>query len=135
MARATLKNKTASKVVDQVLDEEAEVEEAELDETPSYVMIGDASIPVSKKAGTNWKSKIDDALAATETDRAFWDQAYVDYRRVGHSDSVSVTDTRLVAGNDTDENLVRENVKTLLRTTYTRNPKIEFSAFNNEKQE
>jgi len=134
MARASLKS-VRSNVVDQVLDdEELEEANAELDNLPAYVMIGDASIPVSKKAGPAWDQKIKDAISATQNERSLWDQAYADYRKVGPSDA-ELTDTKLVTTRRTDENLVRENVKTLLRTTYTRNPKIEFSSLDPAKQD
>lgn len=102
-------------------------------DTPAYILIGSASIPVSKKAGQRWKDKIDSALQAYDTIRSLWELAYREFRRtgdMGHTfDNGDRPDNYFQ--NNTDENLTRENVKTMLRTTYTRNPSIELSTIDN----
>lgn len=100
--------------------------------TPPYILVGSASIPVSKKAGKRWKDRIENALKAYDTPRQMWDLAYKQFRMTGNygikSDANDPENNFFQ--NDTDENLTRENVKTLLRTAYTRNPSTELSTID-----
>lgn len=97
-----------------------------------FILVGSASIPVSKKAGSRWKDRIDNALNGFEATRQMWQLAYQEYQRTanyGIKIDGDVGETPLYFfQNNTDENLTRENVKTLLRNTYTRNPTIELTS-------
>lgn len=131
MARTKLKAVAAvqDSVMNTVLDgEEPSIEQQSPEQAAAYVLIGSASIPVSKKAGKRWKGRIEDALVAVEGEHQQWDASYTEYRKTNVADATQVRNEKLVHQNDTDENLTRENVKILLRSTYTRNPKVEFSS-------
>jgi len=120
-----------------VIDEEmlADTDEAE-DNTPPYRLVGKSSIPVSRNLGTKYKDQIDNALSAFDGQRQSWDAAFKSYRACNDM-GVKAGDTTDASGryffeNNTDENLTRENVKTLLRNTYTANPQIELSTIDSE---
>lgn len=132
MARSNV----ANDIVDEVANDTTPVAE---DNNPlPFALNGALAIPVSRKAGRMWKEKIDNALEAFEDERTLWDAAFVQYRKV--------TDMGVDGDNDTDEkfrsksqrildeNIVRETVKLMLRSTYTRNPTIAFSTSDEKRQ-
>jgi hypothetical protein len=101
---------------------------------PGYVLAGSASVPVSLKAGSRWKDKIDNAMTAYDSTRKSWVSAFNSYRACNNSDVNSLAGEPGVTGNyfanQTDENLTRETVKTVLRTSYTNNPTVNIVSVN-----
>jgi hypothetical protein len=134
VARASVKATAADEIIAATGAVDDLPEENE-DTTVPYQLVGDASIPVSKKAGGTWKKRKDDALSAYSDEMAQWESAMVDYRTTGMLNGIDGVNTTTGAvkqrhTNDTDENLTRENVKTILRNTYTRNPSVELSSID-----
>lgn len=110
------------------------------EEAPApFILVGSASIPVSRKAGKRWKDKIDNALNGYDATRQMWELANKEYQRTanyGIKIEGDVGETPLYFfQNNTDENLTRENVKTLLRNTYTRNPTIELTSIDPDDED
>lgn len=120
-----------------LIDEELIADTDEAGENdPPYRLVGKSSIPVSRNLGTKYKDQIDDALSAFDGQRQSWDAAFKSYRACNDM-GVKALDgaadgSRYFFDNNTDENLTRENVKTLLRNTYTANPQIELTTIDTE---
>ena len=99
-------------------------------------LVGSMSVPVSRKAGVRWRSKIHDALDAYSSERSLWDKAFQQYRAVTASELLDAANTqrasryKFQSTNLTDENVVRDTVKILLRNTYTDNPTITISTMD-----
>lgn len=137
MARAPISD---DRSIEDVLDDTGAVTddmlEAPEDSVPSYTLVGSQSIPVSKKAGKRWEERIKAALTATEFYRQVWQQAFIEYRKASHYSVV--THNTLPATNafqnNTDENLTRENVKTILRNAYSKNPSVELTSIDTEDE-
>ena len=128
----------ADRIVDDLLGVATGPVEDEDDDTPPYVLIGKASIPVPKKAGKRWEQSINEALTAFDSVRQSWNLSYTEYRRtadLGVSREGDPGETpNYFFENNTDENLSRENIKTILRNTYTRNPSTELTAVDPEDE-
>lgn len=125
MARSPL---AEEEVLDMVTTGDVE-DPAEETDAP-YAMAKGMSVPVPKKMGSWWKQKINDALSAYEMERQKWDCAFRQYRMCGREsnwqDGNGYT-YNYHFENDTDENIIRTNVKALMRTTYMQNPDLEFT--------
>lgn len=142
MARAPVsRSKLGEEILQQAgITEEGDMDQAGLDGDPEdsvpYRLIGSASIPVSKKLGTRYKDQIDGALQAFDSFRQSWDAGFLAYRACNDMGVKSTDGTpgssKYYFQHTTDENLTRENVKTLLRNTYTANPQIELSTIDAE---
>jgi hypothetical protein len=74
------------------------------------------------------KARIDDAYEAFDATRQSWVASFNSYRACSNLLDPSKIDTTTSTGtyfaNNTDENLTRETVKTVLRNAYTDNPEI-----------
>jgi hypothetical protein len=116
-----------------VIDAEDDID---VEDQPGYVLAGSASIPVSMKAGSRWKQKIDDATTAYDSTRKSWTAAFNSYRACNNVDANQYAGESGVSGNyfanQTDENLTRETVKTVLRTGYTNNPTVNIVSVNED---
>lgn len=92
------------------------------------------SIPVPKKFGKMWEKKITDAQKVDEMEHAIWDKVFELYRQCGDEGAKFGDDDDAVyryrLGSSVDENIIRVNVKTLMRSTYMRNPHIEFTSMD-----
>lgn len=132
MARTSL----AEEVVDDIVTEDVDEALQDDDQAPLFQLIGNASVPVSKKAGARWNDRIKSALEVYASERDIWAETFRLYRLTG---DVGIAGSEHVYAhlftNDTDENILRENVKLLLRSTYARNPTIEVSSTSNEKKD
>lgn len=131
-----------AEIEDEVIRATGAVDEGDLpvddaEDTPSYELIGSASIPVSRKAGARWNTRINGALNAFDPVRQEWAAAYTTYRTCSLIDGLKYDGTEATGAyfeKNTDENVTRENVKTILRNTYTRNPTIELSTADPEDE-
>lgn len=88
------------------------------------------STPVPDSFGKLWKKRIDDALEVYKVEHAKWDALYALYRECGieNNDNEVLREYRYHAKNNTDENILRDNMKATMRSTYMQNPHIEFTA-------
>lgn len=89
----------------------------------------EVAIPVPKSLGKMWKKKIDDAISTYQMEWQIWEDAYRRYRRSSQS-GIVFDDGREYAdvlSSDVDENLVRQNTKSLMRDAYMQNPNIELT--------
>lgn len=131
MARTSLEEDIVDDIATADVDEALEDD----DQAPLYQLIGNASVPVSKKAGSRWQNRIKAALEVYAAERDIWAETFRMYRLTG--DATIAGSEHVYAylfANDTDENILRENVKLLLRSTYARNPSIEVSTTSNDKK-
>lgn len=138
MARATVsKDDQASDILEETGIIEAMDEEEQSDVAP-YQLIGSASIPVSRKLGSRYEENISNALKAFDMQRSSWDKAFHRYRScndMGVKSPDGDNSNSYFFANPTDENLTRENVKTLLRNTYSANPSIELSSIDGKDRD
>ena len=108
-------------------------------ETPSYKVLGDSKIPVSKSVGTVWKSRRDAALknrSRTRVDEA-WDEAFRYYfndqlsHRVGVDDgagnSIAASQDNATRTHSETENIVYANVNALVPSLFSKNPEPEIT--------
>ena len=104
---------------------------------PSYRMLGDSKIPVSKQYGKVWMSRKDqgekvyaDAREAWEEAIRYFDNDQMQHRQAGEDFSAGNTlGNRRLNNNLTEtENVVFANVTTMVPALYARNPKAEFTS-------
>lgn len=132
MARESL----GEEIVEDIVTEDVDEALTDDDQAPLFQLIGSASIPVSKNAGKRWNNKIKAALEVYASERDIWSETFRMYRLTG--DAQMAGSEHIYAHlfeNDTDENILRENVKLLLRATYARNPSIEVSSTSKDKKD
>lgn len=112
---------------------------------PTYQMIGDTRVPVSKAHGKIWQSRKKQGLAQRkkrEHDRA-WNEAIRYYRNDQLSHRTEDTDEGEYAGNEGSarqmrrrfsetENIVFANTSALVPTLYAKNPQAEFTSLDPE---
>ena len=109
---------------------------------PSYKILGDSKIPVSKATGKVWKSRVSQSMKATEGVREAWSEAirYYENDQLGHRQgqenaSGNTIGNRKLNNNITEtENVVFANVTTMVPALYARNPEAEFTSNNEEKK-
>jgi hypothetical protein len=103
---------------------------------PSYQVVGDSKIPVSKATGKMWKSRVSQAKSHTEGVRESWAEAirYFENDQLSHrvADEFASGNTlgnqRLNANITETENVVFANVTTMVPALYARNPEAEFTS-------
>lgn len=98
-----------------------------------YKMADGMSIPVPKKFGKMWQKRIDDAAKTYETEHALWDTVFRMYRETSVEENPAdplVREYSYQLRNSTDENIIRTNIRTIMRSTYMRNPHIEYTSVN-----
>lgn len=105
---------------------------------PSYKMIGDSKIPVSKANGKIWKSRVAQSNHQTKDIRDVWSEAIryyendqTSHRASGVQGSGNVVGNTRLNNNITEtENVVFANVTTMVPALYSQNPTGEFTANN-----
>lgn len=125
---------------------EAGLPQDKVEEGPSYRMMADSKIPVSKSRGKLWKSRKDIGRKAMKDVESAWDEAirYYQHDQSEHRDGNSPTS----AGNNTiarrlnnkfasTENVVFANTNAQIPELYAKNPIIELTTEDpeNEKDE
>lgn len=103
------------------LDEEA-------DEPLLGVPIG-MSIPVPKSLGKSFKKKIDDALSFYEIEHKKWEKAFELFRMCGNEGIELDSGEKVIYHMDSnvDENIIRSNIRSVIRDTYMQNPHVEYT--------
>jgi hypothetical protein len=103
---------------------------------PSYRMVGDSKIPVSKATGKVWKSRVSQALEHTKDVRESWSEAirYFENDQLSHrvaqefASGNTLGNQKLNANITETENVVFANVTTMVPALYARNPEAEFTS-------
>ncbi len=103
---------------------------------PSYQVIGDSKIPVSKATGAIWKSRVNQGNKNTEGVRESWQEAirYFENDQLPHRKNKDnevgndQSNQRLNNKITETENVVFANVTTMVPALYARNPEAEFTA-------
>ena len=103
---------------------------------PSYKVLGDSKIPVSKATGKVWKSRVSQSMTQTEGIRKNWSEAirYYENDQLGHREGKehgsgnTIGNQRLNNNITETENVVFANVTTMVPALYARNPEAEFTA-------
>lgn len=100
------------------------------DVEPLFVMAEGMSVPIPKKMGSWWKEKVNSALEVYDIERRKWDALFDLYRRCGDEGGIkdeSGQTYRWHHTHNTDENIIRTNIRTIMRSTYMQNPHLEFT--------
>lgn len=136
MARAA---RLKEQVVDQVTQFDGE--QPEFDTEPVVKTLNDIlpqpgmGIRVPKTFGKMWEKRIRDVEKANELEHAIWDKIYTLYRQCG-DEGAKFNDEdityRYRLANATDENIIRTNVRTIMRSTYMQNPRVEYTSKDKE---
>lgn len=140
-AEDKLLNKIGEQTDDpELIDNSAE----EGDHTPTYQMVGDSRIPVSKTRGKLWKQRRDQAKAKLQKagDTDAWDEAIRYYkndqsrvRSPRYTEARgSDSDQRLNTTGSSTENIVFANVTALVPATYAKNPDCEITPEDKEDE-
>ena len=103
---------------------------------PSYRVIGDSKVPVSKATGKVWKSRKAFAEKVVGGIRDSWEEAirYYDNDQLGHRipedhASGNLAGNQRLNNNITEtENVIFANVTTMVPALYARNPRAEFTS-------
>lgn len=103
---------------------------------PSYKVLGDSKIPVSKATGKVWKSRLAQAENQVQHVKEAWSEAirYYENDQLGHRQgqenaSGNRLGNRKLNNNITEtENVVFANVTTMVPALYARNPEAEFTS-------
>lgn len=132
----------SARLVNQVADDftaydQEDDDSYETSEIDDVLPATNMSIPVPKKFGKMWESKITDALEVNRLEHLIWDKIYELYRQCGDEGAKFEDDDvyRYRMSSSTDENIIRMNVRTLMRSSYMRNPHLEFSATDVEEDQ
>lgn len=132
--------------LDQALKDTAGIEKEApvVEEGPLYRKIGDSKIPVSKKLGMLWKSRLDQAKSTRQTIETSWTEAirYYDndqmaHRQEGANDrSGNRRNQRKINDRWSEtENVVFSNTVTMLPMLYAKNPSVEMTPINTQINE
>lgn len=119
-------------VLDTVLDDDEDATEpvaANDDDDAPYLPAEGMSIPVPKSLGPLFERKYKEAKEAYESDHEKWDKAFEMYRQ-SSSEGVKLDDGETYRNkleSDADENIIRVNVRSVMRSTYMQNPHVEFT--------
>ena len=121
-------------------------EKAPVQEQRMYQMFADGKIPVSRHAGTIWKSRFDSAVK--KRSEAKLDQAWAEAIRYYQNDQVTnkdrvigstpgsrVLSSRIIEGYAETENIVFANTVAATSAIYSKNPDCECSSSNPELEE
>ena len=103
---------------------------------PTYKVVGDSKIPVSKVTGKVWKSRVSQVMKHTQNVREAWSEAirYYENDQLNHRQgqehaSGNRLGNRKLNENITEtENIVFANVTTMVPALYARNPEAEFTS-------
>lgn len=122
------------KILDTVLEDDEDeatdvVVEEDEDDEPSYLPAKGMSLPVPKSFGKYVHRLFDETTEAYRVDHQKWDRAFELYRQCG-DEGLRLdedTDYKWHLENEADENIIRNNVRTIMRSTYMQNPHIEFT--------
>ena len=103
---------------------------------PSYRVVGDSKIPVSKATGKMWKSRVSQAKSHTEDVREAWSEAirYFENDQLEHrvrqqfASGNTLGNQKLNSNITETENVVFANVTTMVPALYSRNPEAEFTS-------
>lgn len=124
-----------------VLDKEAPTDKG--DAGPVYRMIGSSKIPVSRQYGKVWKSRMTSAMKRSDTYKQAWDEAesylnQTSQRRSMTDGTISgnVGVARRMNGiNSEIENIVFANVTSMIPALYAKNPSLEVSTVQEQRQD
>jgi hypothetical protein len=103
---------------------------------PTYRVVGDSKIPVSKATGKMWKSRVSQAKSHTEDVREAWSEAirYFENDQLEHrvrqqfASGNTLGNQKLNSNITETENVVFANVTTMVPALYARNPEAEFTS-------
>jgi hypothetical protein len=103
---------------------------------PSYRVVGDSKIPVSKSTGKMWKSRVSQSKSHTEDVREAWSEAirYFENDQLSHrvrqefASGNTLGNQKLNSNITETENVVFANVTTMVPALYSRNPEAEFTS-------
>ena len=103
---------------------------------PTYRVVGDSKIPVSKATGKMWKSRVSQAKSHTEDVREAWAEAirYFENDQLEHrvrqqfASGNTLGNQKLNSNITETENVVFANVTTMVPALYSRNPEAEFTS-------
>lgn len=104
-------------------------------EGESWKMAKGMSFPVPKKFGKMWQKRVEDAAKVYEMEHSLWDDVMRRYRETAVSETLNDTiakEYKYQLRNATDENLIRINIRTIMRSTYMKNPDLNFSSVSSE---
>lgn len=117
MARGTVE------ILETIMPEESATEDVVEDFLPAEEM----GLPFTKAQSKRWQKLVEDRKASCEIIHKKWDHVFKEYQLSGDEGLTLEDEYKYHLASDVDENIVRDNIRTLMRTTYMQNPHIEFT--------
>lgn len=122
----------AERVIETITEDEYATEDVV--EAPYLPAIG-MSIPVPKSFGKMVKKYFEETKESIQFEHKKWDRSFELYRQCG-DEGIELDDGTSYAHhfeNEADENIVRNNIRTIMRSTYMQNPHLEFTDVTTDK--
>lgn len=117
------------KILDTILGDDDEDTTAPVEDDPIFLPAVGMSIPVPRKFGTMVEKKYKENKESYQAEHCKWDKAFELYRQCG-DEGIKLSDGTEYPWhfeNEADENIVRNNVRKIMRSTYMQNPHMEFT--------
>jgi hypothetical protein len=93
------------------------------------------SIRFTKAQSKFIQRNIEQGKTSYEIIHAKWDRIFEEYQKSGNEGNLNLEeDYNLHFDSDADENIIRNNIKTMMRTTYMQNPHVEFTDVTSESK-
>jgi hypothetical protein len=105
------------------------------DEDAPYLPAVGMSIPVPKSFGKRVRKLFEETKETFQFEHKKWDRSFELYRQCG-DEGIELDDGTSYAHhfeNEADENIIRNNVRTIMRSTYMQNPHLEFTDVTTDK--
>ena len=139
MARGTRPPVVEQEILETVLGEELVTPEQEAEyEYGKYKLAEGMSIPVARAMGKYWENRIEETLDAYKNVHALWDSVSDEYEKCQGMAITDLENDPTIPSTTTspvDENIVRDNIRVLMRNTYARNPDLSFTAMSSGNEE
>lgn len=122
-------------ILDKMLEGDEEDELLVEEDEPLYLPAKGMSIPVPRKFGSMVEDKYKKNKESYEAEYQKWDRAFELYRQCG-DEGIKLSDGTEYPWhfeNEADENIVRNNVRRIMRSTYMQNPHLEFTDVTTDK--
>lgn len=118
-----------AEILDTMLEGDEDIEADVESDDPIYLPAKDMSIPVPRKFGTMVERLYSDNKESYQGEHQKWDRAFELYRQCG-DEGITLSDGTEYPWhfeNEADENIIRNNMTRIMRSTYMQNPHLEYT--------
>lgn len=135
MARNALKTQVSTSILDTVLQDDTDQRRATGSVVESIMPAIGMSLPFTKAQAKYCQRNVEEGKASYQIIHSKWDRIFEEYQKSGDEGELELSeDYNLHMGSPADENIIRTNIKTMMRTTYMQNPHVEFTDVNEDSK-